>query len=109
MFSPYEPVWTIGRVLPATPGTGASQTYCLWVWPVKIAATLGEVSLTILANAPPAATSCSSVAPSGVPAPAPSWYVGDQQVGLAVVRITVGELSRDPVHRVDRIAEVERR
>ena len=68
----------------AGPGTGASQAYSLWVWPVKIASTSAEVSLTILANGPPAATSCSRVAPSGVPEPAPSWYFDDDHVGLAL-------------------------
>ena len=60
--------------MPATPGTAPAHAYCLWVWPVKITSTAAEVSVTISANAPPAATSSSSVEPSGVPEPAPSWY-----------------------------------
>ena len=39
-----------------------------------MASTEALVFVTISWNAPPAAISCSRVAPSGVPAPAPSWY-----------------------------------
>ncbi len=74
MFAPYDPVWTIGRDAVGSPGTGPDQTYSLWVWPVKITSTAADVSVTISAKAPPAAISCASVAPSGVPKPAPSWY-----------------------------------
>src|SRR6478736_5946421 len=76
MFSPYEPVWTIGRVhSPEASGSaGPYQAYCLWVWPVKMTSTSPEVSVAMSEKAPPAAISSSSVAPSGVPAPAPSWY-----------------------------------
>ncbi len=62
----------IGRVR-SVPAIGALKTYSLWVCPVKMAATFGEVWVAILAKAPPAAISFSRVAPSGVPSEAPSW------------------------------------
>ena len=77
--------------------------------PVKIASTFGEVSFTIVANAPPAATSSSSVAPSGVPSLRALVVLGDQHVGLAVGRVAVGQLRGDAVDRVDRVTEVELR
>jgi hypothetical protein len=53
-------------------GIFAVHAYSLCVWPVKMAETLGLVCYTIFLNAPPAASSCFSEAPSGVPSEAPS-------------------------------------
>jgi hypothetical protein len=67
-----------------------------------MASTAADVSVTSLAKGPPAATSCSKVAPSGVPDPAPSWF----STRITSARCSV-DPGRDAVDGVDGIAEVK--